>query len=183
MTFLQWLKKHKKDSEETELLAKIILHDKEKPKRCKQMSKWIDYLKAKNPEWETVRAFHQVWKRFSIHTKLTEIGEVAKRTDEFLDNFRGSKEDTILFTKIISVLENLGWEVTKEKNWLYLGHNDWDQIFFRPSENGRGFVILSEYSLPEFIPYEASSSDIQGRLAHLLEFNEAYRLKYHEEIN
>jgi len=81
----------------------------------------------------------------------------------------------------MSILESLKWEITKEKEWLYLANNDWDQIFFRPSESGKGFIILSEYSPPELIPYGASNSEIRGRIAHTLEFNEAYRLKYHEE--
>ena len=182
MTFLQWLKKHKNDSEQTKLLSDVILSDENKPKRCKKMNQWISYLKNKRTKWETIKAFHQVWKRYAIHTKLNEIGETVKRTDEFLSNFRGSKKDTILFTKIMTVLESLNWIVTKEKNWFYLAHNDWDQVFFRPSENGKGFVILSEYASPEFIPYNAITCDIRGRLAHLLEFNEAYRLKYHEEV-
>jgi len=180
MTFLQWIKKHKNDSEATQLLADIIISDSNKPKRCKYMNKWIEYLETKKSKKNLVKAFRQVWKRYSIQTKLNALGESAKRTDEFLAEFKGKKKDTVLFSKIISTLEKLNWNVTKEKNWLYLANNDWDQIFFRPSESGKGFIILSEYAPPELIPYGASGADIRGRLAHILEFNEAYRLKYHE---
>ena len=81
----------------------------------------------------------------------------------------------------MNTFEALKWEVDKEKEWLYVATDGMDQIFFRPSESKKGFVILSEYSPPELIPYGASGSEIRSRIAHTLEFNEAYRLKYHEE--
>jgi len=181
MTFLQWIKKHKNDSDETLILADIILSDEEKPKRCKSMDVWISYLKSKNQKENIIKMFHQVWKRFLIQTKLKELGESLKKTDKFLSSFVGEKKDAVLFSKIMSAFESLNWEVNKEKEWLYFADNGLDQVFFRPSESGNGFIVMSEYSPPELIPYNASSSEIKGRVAHILEFNEAYRLRYIEE--
>jgi len=181
MTFLQWIKKHKNDSDETLILANIILSDEEKPKRCKSVDKWVSYLKSKNAKDNVIKIFRLVWKRFTIQTKLNELGESLNKTDKFLSNFVGKKKDSILCFRIMNTFEVLKWEVDKEKEWLYVASDGMDQVFFRPSENKKGFIILSEYSSPELIPYGASCSEIGNRIAHTLEFNEAYRLKYHEE--
>ena len=83
MTFLQWIKKHKNDSEETKILADIILSDEEKPKRCKSADKWVSYLKSKNIKEGVIKVFRLVWKRFTIQTKLNELGENLNKTDKF----------------------------------------------------------------------------------------------------
>jgi len=68
MTFLQWLKKHKNDSEETQILADVIILDKDKPKRCNCMDGWVNYLKTKKSKKDIIKVFRQVWKRFTIKT-------------------------------------------------------------------------------------------------------------------
>jgi uncharacterized protein YozE (UPF0346 family) len=181
MTFLQWLKKHKNDTEDTQRVAEIVLKDKDKPKRCKCMDKWTDYLQSRKADDELIKAFYQIWKRFAIQSRLEKLEGDSKKVGSFLDDFQGKKRDTVLFSKITKVFDDMKWEISKEKDWFYLASNHWDQIFFRPSENEKGFILLSEYAPPEMLLYGATEGDIKNRIAHLLEFNEAYKFKYHKK--
>lgn len=180
MTFLQWMKKNKKKDDHVNSLYNMISSDKNKPKRCRSKSIWINYLNDKYKNDEQILAeFETIWKRYIVEAKLKEVKEAQEKIDQFLDNFKSSNKDVILFNRIMSAFCDLEWEVEKQKEWMFLAESlDFEQIIFRPHESGKGFVFMPEYSPQIIIPYDFTVREIKATIFHQTEFNEAYRQRY-----
>jgi hypothetical protein len=126
--------------------------------------------------------FYEMWECYTKCSKIQTVSEKMKRAEKFLEEFKASKKDTILFKRIMTTLEGLGFDVKREDEWLYFAEVGSKEFYFMPSECGKGFNFAAQFAPIELIPYGSNCMFIHMKLVHLFEFNEAYRDKYQKEI-